>query len=179
MYRLLRFYFLCCHSYSLPFRLSWSNLSNGTDRYTEKYEYYAGGKLKKVTFADGTSESYEYDSSWRLTKVTDELENSLVTTYDSSGNVLSVTDAEGNKTQYTYDKYGRMLTATDANGNVIFIRNTDVVVTLHCDCKQQTFIAVCHADNLSRRKRFLQTVSICVILIKSRNVRMNMTLPDV
>ena len=93
------------------------NVVNGEETYTEKYEYFANGKLKKVTFADGTSESYEYDTSWRLIKVTDALGNASVMAYDKAGNLISSTDAEGNVTTYTYDIYGRMLSATDPNGN--------------------------------------------------------------
>ena len=125
---------ICEYTYDATGNVKTKTLVNGTDRYTEKYEYYAGDKLKKVTFADGTSESYEYDSSWRLTKVTDELGNSSVTEYDGSGNVLSVTDAEGNKTQYTYDKYGRILTATDPNGNVTTFDKYDA----NGNCLQET-----------------------------------------
>lgn len=125
---------ICEYTYDATGNVKTKTLVNGTDRYTEKYEYYAGGKLKKVTFADGTSESYEYDSSWRLTKVTDELGNSSVTGYDGSGNVLIVTDAEGNKTQYTYDKYGRILTAADANGNVTTFDKYDA----NGNCLQET-----------------------------------------
>jgi len=89
---------VCEYTYDATGNVKTKTLVNGTDKYTEKYDYCSSGKLKKVTFADGTSESYKYDSSWRLTKAIDELGNSNVTTYDSSGNVLSVTDAEGNKT---------------------------------------------------------------------------------
>ena len=106
------------YAYDVVGNVKTKTLHNGEEKYTESYEYYSNGKLKKVTFADGTSESYEYDSSWRITKITDGLGNSTVTEYDGNGNVLSVTDAEGYKIQYTYDKYGRMLTLTDANGNV-------------------------------------------------------------
>ena len=91
---------------------------NGDEKYIQTNEYYPNGKLKKTTFADGTTQSYEYDKSWRITKITDGLGNSTITEYDLNGNVIRVTDAEGNKTEYTYDIYGRILTVKDANGNI-------------------------------------------------------------
>lgn len=91
---------------------------NGDEKCIQTNEYYPNGKLKKTTFADGTTQSYEYDKSWRITKITDGLGNSTITEYDLNGNVIRVTDAEGNKTEYTYDIYGRILTVKDANGNI-------------------------------------------------------------
>ncbi len=131
---------ICEYTYDATGNVKTKTLVNGTDKYTEKYEYYPGGKLQKIIFADGTSENYEYDSSWRLTKVTNKPENSSVTEYssiteyDSNGNVISVTDAEDNKIQYTYDKYGRILTSTDANGNVTTFDKYDA----NGNCLQET-----------------------------------------
>ncbi|MCM1315478.1 MAG: PKD domain-containing protein, partial [Muribaculaceae bacterium] len=125
---------ICEYTYDATGNVKTKTLVNGTDKYTEKYEYYSGGKLQKIIFADGTSENYEYDSSWRLTKVTNKPENSSVTEYDNNGNVISITDAEDNKIQYTYDKYGRILTSTDANGNVTTFDKYDA----NGNCLQET-----------------------------------------
>ena len=105
------------------------------NEYTESYEYYPNGKIKKTTFADGTSESYTYDKQWRLVKTTDEQGNYSTSEYDAANNLLSTTDAEGNTASYTYDKYGRMLNSTDANGNVTTYDEYD----FNGLCTQKTF----------------------------------------
>ena len=107
---------------------------NGDTGYTESYEYYSGGNLKKTVFADGTSESYEYDNQNRLVKVTDHLGNSTVSEYDASENLLSSSDAEGNTVKNTYDRYGRMTKTTDANGNVTTFDSYD----FNGNCLQKT-----------------------------------------
>ncbi|MDO4945468.1 MAG: polymorphic toxin-type HINT domain-containing protein [Ruminococcus sp.] len=105
-------------AYDAANRMISKTVVDGENEYTESYEYYPNGKIKKTTFADGTSESYTYDKQWRLVKTTDEQGNYSTSEYDAANNLLSATDAEGNTVSYTYDKYGRMLTSTDANGNV-------------------------------------------------------------
>ena len=105
-------------AYDAANRMISKTVVDGENEYTESYEYYPNGKIKKTTFADGTSESYTYDKQWRLVKTTDEQGNYSTSEYDAANNLLSTTDAEGNTVSYTYDKYGRMLNSTDANGNV-------------------------------------------------------------
>ena len=105
-------------AYDAANRMISKTVVDGENEYTESYEYYPNGKIKKTTFADGTSESYTYDKQWRLVKTTDEQGNYSTSEYDAANNLLSTTDADGNTVSYTYDKYGRMLNSTDANGNV-------------------------------------------------------------
>ena len=105
-------------AYDAANRMVSVTIADGENIYTESYEYYPNGKLRRTTFADGTSESYTYDKQWRLIKTSDNNGNSFVCEYDANNNLLKTTDAEGNSTSYTYDKYGRMTSSTDANGNV-------------------------------------------------------------
>ena len=106
------------YAYDALNRVTVKTVWNGENAAEESYTYYANGKLKTVTYADGNSVSYSYDKAGRLVQSADAQGNTTKMTYDNSGNLLSSTDAEGNTVSYTYDIYGRVLSMTDANGNV-------------------------------------------------------------
>ncbi len=114
------------YAYDALNRVTTKTVWNGEIATAESYTYYANGKPKTVTYADGSSISYTYDKAGRLVQSKDSQGNTANMTYDKSGNLLSSTDAEGNTVSYTYDIYGRVLSMTDANGNVTTYDSYDV-----------------------------------------------------
>ena len=66
------------------------------------------GKLKSVTYADGTTLTYEYDNLERLVKVKNGNYTVKEYTYDLYGNVTELTDADWTQ-QYIYDDFNRPL----------------------------------------------------------------------
>ena len=120
--------------YDAANRVISTTLHDGETEYTESYSYYPNGKLKKVTYADGSAENYTYDKLWRLIKTTDNKGNTITSEYDANGNLLKTTDAEGNSISYSYDKYGRLISIADANGNVTTYDEYD----LNGNCTKKT-----------------------------------------
>jgi len=64
------------------------------DRVTE-YEYLSGGRLKRVTFPDGSFLEY---------------------TYDFNANVISKHDQSGNEVTFTYDALNRLIMIKNNRG---------------------------------------------------------------
>lgn len=98
--------------------VSQSVASGGVTR-TSSYEYWANGKLKKVTQPDGSWVSLAYDSSQRLTGIDDNLGNGVVFTLDDLGNRIgeAVKDPSGNlrrQVSRTFDLLNRLQSVSGA-----------------------------------------------------------------
>ena len=99
-----------------------------TDNANVRYEYYADGKLKTVTYPALTDNSilkseYVYDGLSRLTSLTNykgtDVLSSYAYTYDNNGNILTVNETVGeaqNCTTYTYDKLNRIASVAGTKG---------------------------------------------------------------
>ena len=88
-------------AYDAANRMISKTVVDGENEYTESYEYYPNGKIKKTTFADGTSESYTYDKQWRLVKTTDEQGNYSTSEYDAAAaGLLEKTEEYTNNVGY-------------------------------------------------------------------------------
>ena len=92
-------------------------------------EYYANGRLKKITYQNGSWIQYTYnDSLMNYTTLTSSGETTK-TVYNDAFYPVEYTDELGETTTYTYDDHYRVLTETcgtktttytyDANGNII------------------------------------------------------------
>jgi YD repeat-containing protein len=116
-------------STSTTYNVSNSNMLTKTDERgtITKYDYWANGKVKKITEALGTSversTEYTYDAYGQmLTKIQvgDAVTETAITQYfyDNKGNVNKIIDAELNERQYTsYDSQGNNLIMIDGRGN--------------------------------------------------------------
>lgn len=91
-------------------------------------EYYTDGRLKKITYDNGSWIQYTYDDSdMEFTTLTSAGETTC-TVYNDAFLPVSYTDEFGDTTAYTYDSHYRVLTETtgnetttytyDANGNI-------------------------------------------------------------
>jgi len=95
-----------------------------------RYDYDAGCRLIRVTFAVGTpdeaSMEFDYDAAGNLTQVSDELGHVTRYEYDPRGRVLRIVqpdpDGAGPQsppvTSFTYDKVGNLVAMTDSLGFV-------------------------------------------------------------
>ncbi len=99
-----------------------------TDNANVRYEYYADGKLKSVTYPALTDNSilkseYVYDGLSRLTSLTNYKGTDILSryayTYDSNGNILTTNETVGatqHSTTYTYDKLNRIASVAGTKG---------------------------------------------------------------
>jgi YD repeat-containing protein len=84
-------------------------------------EYDSEGRLKQVTYGDGSTTQYTYDAGGRVTAITDSLSGAIGYTYNDSGcgtcsgsalnRIASETTSAGT-VGYTYDAVGRRTTMT-------------------------------------------------------------------
>jgi RHS repeat-associated protein len=99
-----------------------------SDSVNVRYEYYADGKLKSVTYPALTDNSilkseYIYDGLSRLTSLTNykgtDILSSYTYTYDNNGNILTTNETVGtiqHNTAYTYDKLNRIASVAGTKG---------------------------------------------------------------
>lgn len=97
-------------------------------------EYYSNGRLKKITYDNGSWIQYTYNDSLKnYTTLTSNGETTK-TVYNDAFYPIEYTDEYGTKTSYTYDNHYRILTETcgtettaytyDAMGNIVsYIRS--------------------------------------------------------
>lgn len=94
-----------------------------------KIEYYSNGRLKQITYKNGSWIKYTYnDDSMNYTTLTSSGETTK-TVYNDAFYPVEYTDESGTNTEYTYDDHYRVLTETcgtetttytyDVKGNVI------------------------------------------------------------
>ena len=94
-----------------------------------KIEYYSNGRLKQITYKNGSWIKYTYnDSSMNYTTLTSSGETTK-TVYNDAFYPVEYTDESGTKTEYTYDNHYRVKTEKsgdetttytyDSKGNVI------------------------------------------------------------
>ncbi|MDF2804189.1 MAG: repeat protein, partial [Anaerocolumna sp.] len=98
---------------------------SASDADNSSYEYYADGKLKKITYPrlnDNTllTTEYFYNAIGRLTSVINKKNTTVLSsfayTYDANGNITTVNDGSSIKT-YIYDKLNRLIEIHPAVGN--------------------------------------------------------------
>lgn len=90
------------------------NLKSYTDKrgiVTTYNAYDAMGKVKLVTFGDGSTVQYTYDAIGRLTSIADSVSGTIGYTYDALDRVTQETTPQGS-ISYTYDNLGRRATMT-------------------------------------------------------------------
>jgi YD repeat-containing protein len=100
------------------------NLKSVTDRKgqaTTFEEYDSMGRLKNVTYGDGSTTQYAYDAGGRVTAVTDSLSGTINYSYNDYGcgscsgsgvDQIAEENTAAGTVAYTYDKVGRRLTMT-------------------------------------------------------------------
>lgn len=91
-------------------------------------EYYTDGRLKKITYDNGSWIQYTYDDSDMEFTTLTSAGDTTCTVYNDAFLPVSYTDEFGDTTAYTYDSHYRVLTETtgnetttytyDANGNI-------------------------------------------------------------
>jgi RHS repeat-associated protein len=93
---------------------SWSAISGPTFGRVER-QFWADGKLSRVTEPNGDVREYYYDANRRLSREHDALGNDTVYERNAAGRVTQIREvATGAETDFTHDAAGRVLTRTDA-----------------------------------------------------------------
>ena len=95
---------------------------NEVGHRTDFNEYYADGRLKKMTDPNGLVTEYEYDSRRRLTKITETGGASVRVTdyaYDAAGQIDTVTFPDGLVLDYSWTTAHLLESVTDNLGNKI------------------------------------------------------------
>lgn len=94
-----------------------------------KIEYYSNGRLKQITYKNGSWIKYTYnDSSMNYTTLTSSGKTTK-TVYNDAFKTIEYTDESGTKTEYTYDNHYRVKTEKsgdetttytyDSKGNIV------------------------------------------------------------
>jgi len=97
------------------------NLRTYTDKrgqVTTFDSFDAMGRLKHVTFADGSTVQYTYDAIGRPTAITDSISGTINYVYDTLDRVTQETTSAGT-INYTYDSLGRRTSMTVAGEPVV------------------------------------------------------------
>src|SRR6185503_8908050 len=95
-----------------------TNAQGQLEAITTSYVYDKLSRLKKTTFADGTSTQVEYNSIGQQSATIDQLGRRTEFTYDDMGRLTKTTYADGAFEETTYDAEGRRLTSKDRVGHV-------------------------------------------------------------
>lgn len=107
-----------------------------------KIEYYSNGRLKQITYKNGSWIKYTYnDASMNYTTLTSSGETTK-TVYNDAFYPIEYTDENGETTIYTYDDHYRVLTETcgmdtttytyDVNGNLVSYITEDIENNIYC-----------------------------------------------
>jgi uncharacterized protein (TIGR02594 family) len=141
----------------------------GVDDTTEaddaitRVEYFAHGKVKKVTRPDGSSVAFTYDAAQRLTDVTDGLGNAIHFTLDAAGNrTAEDTKNNGGVVKRTlssvFDALGQLAQAKNAAGQAtLFSYDKNGALDLASDPLNHTSDS--DVDALGRLKKQIQDVA--------------------
>ena len=98
-------------------------------------EYYSNGRLKKITYDNGSWIQYTYTDSQKLYTTLTSSGETTRTIYNDAFKIIEYTDEYGTTTTYTYDDHYRVLTEVcdnvtttytyDANGNILSYTTSD------------------------------------------------------
>jgi len=138
---------------------SYDELGNAVSLIDEKgmeTKYsYDDGKLKSITYSDGTVEKYEYNADNQILNYTDRNGGSITYSYDAKGNLSSKEYSDGTSVSYTYDDKNNIVSVSDSTGATTFEYGdkNNITKVIYSDGKTVGY----EYDSIGRKSRMTDT----------------------